>query len=120
MLEAFFACGDTHLPGRVLSLPNPACRFATSPFLEQAVCAIQGHAACASVPAGGSIASNFSEISLTLRCGAWSRPGLLPVKFTCNGQTLYRYLWGISPFPVEANCPHLRHPENLSYLESII
>ena len=32
-----------------------------------------------------------------------------PVKITWNGQTLYRYLWGISPFPVETNCPHLEH-----------
>ena len=29
-----------------------------------------------------------------------------PVKFTWNRQTLYRYLWGISTFPVRTNCPH--------------
>ena len=32
-----------------------------------------------------------------------------PVKFTWHGQTLYRYLWGTIPFPVETNCPHLEH-----------
>ena len=30
-----------------------------------------------------------------------------PVKITWNGQTLYRYLWGTFPFPMETNCPHL-------------
>ena len=30
-----------------------------------------------------------------------------PVKFTWHGQTLYRYLWGTFPFPMETNCPHL-------------
>ena len=69
------------------------------------------------IPAGTSVASISSEISLTLRCGGWCRPVPVrifssipsPVKITWNGQTLYRYLWGISPFPVETNCPHLEH-----------
>ena len=30
-----------------------------------------------------------------------------PVKITWNMHTLYRYLWGTLPFPVETNCPHL-------------
>ena len=56
------------------------------------------------LPAAVAVAAGFVYSG----CGASTHlfVNTSPVKFTWNMHTLYRYLWGTIPFPVETNCPH--------------